>query len=758
MKQFTTLFICSLGCLTASPILHATDNSPYEISAVQAVDKNYKIIPMGTPTNPSGTTVQCNEKGFLINGVPTIPVMGEFHYSRYSPDEWEREILKMKAGGVNILATYVFWIHHEEIQGHIDWSGSNNLAQFLDICKKVGMPVILRMGPFAHGEVRGGGLPDWVVNSGCNLRSTDPRFMEYTTKWFSELIAQLRGRLWKEGGPIIGAQFDNEFGGPWEYLKALKDTASSMGFDVPIYTRTAWPGLSTPATYGEMLPMYGDYSDGFWDRSLTDMPSEYPNAYLFKEEKIANVIATEQFSSNNSAGEASYPYFTCELGGGMMTSYHRRILIEPKDVYAMSIVKIGSGSNLPGYYMYHGGTNPLGQLTTLNETQSTPYMNYNDLPVINYDFQAPLGQYGQPNEQYFWLRRTHMFLADFGSDFFYMDLSLPKDTITDARTDSRLRYSLRSNGTSGYLFVNNYQRLRQLPAHHNSQFKVNLGAESITFPHTPVTIPSGASFFMPVNMNLADATLRYATAQPFARIESDSISTFYFAEIKDLPISFEISGVNGSNDAVCYENVAPNPIQQFDFNTATGKIRLIFVDEPTSLRAYKYNNRIVFEDGVLYNHDGNLYSETWVNTGKNAEFTLTKEPSGKRRIELGGQNAAQLPSAEDVEQYAYTWNLTLPDDLTDADDCFLSINYEGDVACMFADGQLIQDNFYNGRDMLVPVKQLRGKAITLKILPAWKDDPIYFQEDVRKRFETTEKLISLKAIPIIKRQTTRLSE
>jgi hypothetical protein len=41
--------------------------------------------------------------------------MGEFHYSRYPESEWESEILKMKAGGVQIVSTYVIWIHHEEV-------------------------------------------------------------------------------------------------------------------------------------------------------------------------------------------------------------------------------------------------------------------------------------------------------------------------------------------------------------------------------------------------------------------------------------------------------------------------------------------------------------------------------------------------------------------------------------------------------------------------------------------------------------------
>ena len=87
--------------------------------------------------------------------------MGEFHFSRYEPEDWEEELLKMRAGGVDIAATYVFWIHHEERQGEWDFTGCRDLRRFLEICRRIDMPVWLRIGPWAHGECRNGGFPDW---------------------------------------------------------------------------------------------------------------------------------------------------------------------------------------------------------------------------------------------------------------------------------------------------------------------------------------------------------------------------------------------------------------------------------------------------------------------------------------------------------------------------------------------------------------------------------------------------------------------
>ena len=48
------------------------------------------------------------------------------------------------------------------------------------------------------------------------------------------------------------------------------------------------------------------------------------------------------------------------------------------------------------------------------ESQATTYTNWNDLPVKSYDFQAPLGEYGQVRPHYHLLRRLHLFLHEWG--------------------------------------------------------------------------------------------------------------------------------------------------------------------------------------------------------------------------------------------------------------------------------------------------------------------------------------------------------
>ena len=103
------------------------------------------------------------EKYLEKNKKPIFPMMGEFHFSRYPAEFWEEEIRKMKAGGIDIISTYVIWIHHEEEEGVFDFSGQRDLKRFLELCEKWDMKVFLRIGPWPHGEVRNGGFPDWLV-------------------------------------------------------------------------------------------------------------------------------------------------------------------------------------------------------------------------------------------------------------------------------------------------------------------------------------------------------------------------------------------------------------------------------------------------------------------------------------------------------------------------------------------------------------------------------------------------------------------
>ena len=475
-----------------------------------------------------GKPVTWDAKSLMIDGRRVCPVMGEIHYSRVPADEWQQEVRKMREGGVTIIATYVFWSHIEEQEGIFRWDGQRDLRCFLEVCKQEQMPVVLRLGPFCHGEVRNGGIPDWVFTKGCRLREQNPVFLSLAEKLYRQIFTQVQGLQWKDGGPVIAAQFDNEYRGHGAYLMALKQIAQKIGFDLPFYTRTGWPELRTPVPYGEMLPLYGDYADGFWDKEVTEGCGQYYKAFNFKAFRSSTAIGTDLLGkqeAKTSKGDDSYPYFTCELGGGMVTAYHRRPYVYPEDAYSMALVKLGSGSNLLGYYMYHGGTNPEGVLHTLNEVQTSPGTANNDLPVCTYDFQAPLGEFGQTYPQYYMLRPLHLFMQDFGETLAPMEAQFPVPQDLKRGQDDALRWAVRSQGDSGFVFINNYERFQQLTAK-----RQQLSACGITLPR--LNIPSGCMAVFPVNI----AGICYATAQLVARRDGK----LYMMQISGIPTTIAL--------------------------------------------------------------------------------------------------------------------------------------------------------------------------------------------------------------------------
>ena len=247
--------------------------------------------------SPDGHVLSVNNRYLTLDGTAWFPVMGEFHFARYSENSWEEEILKMKAGGIRIISTYVFWIHHEELEGRFDWSGQRNLRRFVELCAKHGMYVWVRVGPWAHGECRNGGLPDWLVQS-CPTRQNDATYLGHVRRYYGEIGRQLKGLFWKDGGPIIGVQIENEYGERGagkgaEHMLALLGLAREAGLHAPFYTATGWDGVEIPSR--EFIPVFSGYADAFWDRGLVELPPN-PN-YFFTEIRCQENVGNDLHST-----------------------------------------------------------------------------------------------------------------------------------------------------------------------------------------------------------------------------------------------------------------------------------------------------------------------------------------------------------------------------------------------------------------------------------------------------------------------------
>ena len=90
--------------------------------------------------------------------------------------------------------------------------------------------------------------------------------------------------LWKDGGPVIGIQIENEYGnrapnGGEEYLLKLKSMAIEAGLDVPVYTVTGWDNAVIPTH--AFVPVYGGYPDEPWSGSTHELKPDPQGVYQF---------------------------------------------------------------------------------------------------------------------------------------------------------------------------------------------------------------------------------------------------------------------------------------------------------------------------------------------------------------------------------------------------------------------------------------------------------------------------------------------
>ena len=642
--------------------------------------------------NPKGEEINVTSRYFTRNGKPWIGVMGEFHFSRYSRENWHRELAKMKAGGITIVSTYLFWIYHEEIEGKMDFGGDNDIRAFIEECKDVGLDVVIRIGPWAHGECRNGAFPDWLLKKDYKLRDNNEEYLAVVKKWYQSIYNEVKGLFYKDGGNIIAVQIENEFVDNAEHLAKLKEIAVECGFIAPIYTVTGWNSASgAKIPVDEVVPVFGGYCEAPWENHMNRLsPSPH---YFFNRMRNDSAIGTDLIAKTQSDGwqlpYERYPFATCELGGGIEVTHHRRPIIKPMDIYAVSLVKLGDGNNLVGYYMYHGGTNKIGELSTFNETKATGYPN--DYPILSYDFQAPLSEYGEVREQYGLLNMLHMFVNDFGEEFAPMIAVDSANSVAADDTNS-LRYGMRTNGKSGFVFVNHYQRLTELADIENAV----ISAENVEFP--PIDVKGEVSFFMPFNMKMGDSVLEYATAQPLCKCDD----TYFFAEIPNIKAEYKFSKGSANIVTVPFENA--KYMRKLNGTVYIGG----------GCNLYEENGQIHSVE------DGEYICQKW--NGSEFETLKIGQSAKQSNVEITGvENAPFEPKYKEELCIGGERKLTWKKINVDGRYGFAEIDYVGDVAQIYADGELVADDYYYGKTWRVPCKLLYGKECYM-VISEMKDD------------------------------------
>ena len=745
---------------------------------------------LGSARNPKGQVLSVNSQYLTLDGKPWLPVMGEFHFSRYPEAEWEQEILKMKAAGVQIISTYVIWIHHEEKEGVFDWSGQRDLRRFVELCGKHGVYVYPRVGPWAHAEVRNGGFPDWVVKAG-GLRQNDPIYLREVQTFYAEIAKQLKGELWKDGGPVIGIQLENEYreSGPGrgdDHIRMLKRMALDDGLDVPLYTVTGWDGAAIPLD--AVLPVFGGYPDAPWDGTPGPLPPVELYAYRFDNRAAGNMGAIGGHGQSASSTYRGTPFLTAEVGDGIEDTYFRRPVVSADDVAAILPVMLGSGANLLGYYMFHGGRNPDGGSVSLQESQRTGYPT--DVPEKSYDFQAPLGASGEEEASLRKLKLVHYFLEDFGSALAPMTPRQPDRLPANPSDASLARVSARVAGERGFLFVSNYVRNLQMPARPGFQVALTLPSGTLHIPETPIDLPGGSFGIWPVNLPLGSATLRYSTAQIFKRVQSAGKTYLFFFALPGIVPEFALEGaaqarvLTGAVAQTRGDAVTRLRVTSSSAEIDLGDVQLILLPEAEAENVWQVDDpSLLLETAAFAFSDGRTWTLQSSGTptfdigvfgtavAPRAEasrlhpvgvrdlfltykasvppVTLTPvvtqtAPAQRRTPWIMGPPVSwrknPIPLAPDDSDFAEAaeWTITVPPLPPMLSDAFLTIRYQGDAARLSRQDRLLDDNFWNGKLWTAGLREIGeagGGHLTVRVLPLPEHYPMFLQEAGKLHFK-----------------------
>lgn len=660
-----------------------------------------------------------NSDYLMKDGKAWFPVMGEMHFTRYRDDLWEESLRKIKAGGVTIVSTYLIWIHHEEEEGIFDFSGCRNVGKFVELCKKVGLRVCLRLGPWVHGEVRNGGFPDWLVKKGkegIQLRSNDEDYMALVKRYWSQIYEQVQGYMLKDGGPVMAVQLENEYGhvGGFRgekgeaHMRALMALAKEIGFEVPIYTATGWGG----AVIGDCIPVMGGYCEAPWDQSIEELSAN--TNYVISHVRNDALIACDYHVEDAvTFDESKFPYLTAELGGGMQVTAHRRPVATGPDIGAMSTTKLASGVALLGYYMYHGGSNPKGKLSTLQESKLTGYPN--DLPEINYDFNAPVRQYGTISDNYKEIKLLATFLQDFGEDMAPLKAEIVPEDVKPEDMHT-LRTSCRHDDTHGYVFFNNYQRRRTMDAHVGVVFMGLTKTGEVAFP--AVDIASGAYGFFPYNMQLGSAVLESVPATPFCNLNGADGTYVFYGDYEP-----------------CYR-------------WKDGKAAdILHLTRAQALNAWKITldrDYLVISENYVWEENGKLtvtgdadtnilvYPELsevpvgFVKTGTKERFTAYE-----RKLLHKAANVEYMEISKDDKSTVYEIKIGYPEkeDRLAGRDTLLWLTYSGNSMEIYLNEEKINDHFYTGQKVPISLgyfgfpEKLRVVVNVLK-----KDDWVFIEK------------------------------
>ena len=311
---------------------------------------------------------------FLLNGKPFQVISGSIHYERIPRAYWRDRLKKAKAMGLNTVETYAFWNTAEPIKGHFDFTGRNDIAEFVREAKQEGLYVIMRPGPYACAEWEWGGYPSWLLaDPHMIVRSSYPGFIAASKEYLDALGKQLAPLQIGNGGPILAVQVENEYGSYGSdraYMEQIHHLLLGAGFTKALLY-TADGADEMPSDSLPELPAAVNFGVGDAQRSFGIYDKLRPGSIHFNSEYWDGWF-----------DHWGAPHET--------RSWHKEL----DDLQWM--LSRGYSVNL---YMFAGGTS-FGWMNGANSSGSDYQPD-----VTSYDYDVPVAETGELRPQYFAFRK-----------------------------------------------------------------------------------------------------------------------------------------------------------------------------------------------------------------------------------------------------------------------------------------------------------------------------------------------------------------
>ena len=311
-------------------------------------------------------TFEVKDGKFLYDGEKVQLICGEMHYPRIPVEYWRDRMQRAKAMGLNTISAYVFWAVHEPQPGEFNFEGQADIARFVEIAAEEGLFVLLRPGPYVCAEFDFGGYPYWLQNdSSLVWRSDNPAFLAACERYLNALGKELAPHTVTNGGNIIMVQVENEYGSYSNdkvYLGKMAELIKNAGFNVPLMT--------------------------------CDGSGQMPNGYIPGILPTVNGAVGDDIKRSIDRFWPGGPYFVAEfypawfdVWGLPHSAVNYQRPAEQLDWMLKNDVSIS-------IYMFHGGTN-----FHYTNGANTNNGSYEPQPT-SYDYDAPLGEYGNAYPKY----------------------------------------------------------------------------------------------------------------------------------------------------------------------------------------------------------------------------------------------------------------------------------------------------------------------------------------------------------------------